>query len=120
MKSKYLVILGQMDLDDKMVNLPFENPLISEVLLLCDYSASDIAIGYRFSSIQDPDDKLLFSGEIVLKGVTQEFMKSFDEIPNGWKTICKFQFIGKDPPSIILSLPKKKSWLDSKPLLIFR
>src|SRR5688572_32402570 len=64
--------------------------LENEIILFCDYSGFDIPVGYVFKKIIDANSNE-FSGELILKSVSQQFARPFDMVPMGWKTICKFE-----------------------------
>ena len=89
------------------------------IIVFCTFSGFDIPIGYTFSKILNNNNEIVFSGNFVLEGVSQQFFKPFDEVPHGWKTICKFRFINSTVPKIIRRLPSINGWYDADPTLIF-
>ena len=48
----------------------------------------------------------------IIKSVTQQFMKPFDCIPEGWKTICLIEF-PDGIPDLIKELPIVENWFES-------
>ena len=68
----------------------------NDVVLFCDYSEFDIPVGYCFTRVVKSDNTIL-NCKVLLKKVSQQFLKPFDEIPHGWKTICKFEFVDGVP-----------------------
>jgi hypothetical protein len=115
-------ILGQLSLElyARFVHLlSFEGKDESFIWLFCDRSEFDIPIGTTFRNIETDDGKFVFSGDAVLKVVTQQWAKKLDEIPRGWTTVCGFQFSAKAIPSIVLSLPKLTDLSLSDQFLIF-
>jgi len=92
----------------------------SEIILLCDFSRFDIPIGYVFNGIEDINGDLVFRGAIVLKKVTQQFVLPFDSLPQGWKSICKFEFLQNDIPEIVRSLPATSYWVNADVSLVLK
>ncbi|MGG9961413.1 hypothetical protein [Ferruginibacter sp. SUN106] len=78
-------------------------------VFFCDYSNCDIPVGHVFDTIQI-DNIIVADCQIILKRVSQQFLKPFDYIPEGWQTICEFEFIGKVPEIIAASFPIIESW----------
>src|SRR6476620_9901797 len=91
----------------------------NEVILFVDFSEFDIPLGHIFSTARDVVTGLNYNCEIVLKSVSQQFVKEFDAIPHGWKTICKFEIIDDAVFNIIRELPEIESWYDSTNSFIF-
>jgi hypothetical protein len=79
------------------------------LILFCDYSEYDIPIGSIFSCVQKGND-VIYSGNIVLLSVTQEFFSPFDYIPKGWKTICELEFKNGIPVSLKNQIPIIDNW----------
>ncbi len=92
----------------------------TEIILLCDYSEFDIPLGYVFGSIEDLNGQVVFTGDIILKKVTQQFVLSFDSVPQGWKTICKFEFVEQRIPEMVRTLPAASFWVGADPSLVLR
>jgi len=46
----------------------------------------------------------------VLVAITQQFGRAFEVIPEGWKTISKFEFSEKDVCDLRKELPILDSW----------
>ena len=74
---------------------------------------------YEFKFIESSDGIILFSGTIKLKEITQEFILPFDQIPKGYKTLCRFEFVDMDIPKQIFSLPIINNWHESNQHLYF-
>ena len=91
----------------------------SDVILFCDYSEFDIPVGYGFSQIITKGNTIL-SCKVLLKGVSQQFLKPFDEIPYGWKTISKFEFVNGIIPDEIQMLPLLDDWIYTEKYLVFQ
>jgi hypothetical protein len=85
----------------------------NEVLMFCSFSEFDIPTGKEFNTIKDIEGKFEINSHIILKNVTQQLWKPFDSIPAGWRTICLFEFILGDIPSIVQELPTINDWYDS-------
>ncbi|MFX1705653.1 hypothetical protein PV783_16925 [Chitinophaga sp. CC14] len=69
-------------------------------ILFINYSDFDIPLGARFLYLVDNESREIMypiQGELVQ--ITQSFLKPFDEIPHGHKTICEIKL---DDPSLKL------------------
>ena len=84
--------------------------------LFCWYSGLDIPMGATFNCFEKNNIQTLLTDEATLIAVTQQFGKPFEVIPQGWKTISKFEFSEKDICGLKNSLPIIDSWtfLDDK------
>jgi len=60
--------------------------------LFCSYSEFEIPIGATFNYFEKSNIQTLLKEEAVLIAVTQQVRKPFEVIPEGWKTISKFEF----------------------------
>ncbi|NIG55727.1 hypothetical protein [Chitinophaga sp. Cy-1792] len=90
----------------------------NEIIFFCSYSAYDIPAGHCFSEILNNDKTT--KCRIILKEISQQFFKPFDEIPHGWKTVCKFEFPDGIIPSAVMELPALDGWGYEKHFLIFQ
>jgi len=79
-----------------------------EVIVYCLYSEYEIPLGTIFHRIENMNNQIVYEGEIKLTNVTQQYLRPFDGIPKGWKTICKFKFQHQIPLALI-ELPEV-SW----------
>lgn len=91
----------------------------SEVILFCDYSEFDIPVDQTFNYIENTQGKKVYSDPFTLVNISQEFGLPFDIIPRGYKTICKFSFIGKIPPAI-KEIPTIKTWHEASVCLVLK
>jgi hypothetical protein len=48
----------------------------------------------------------------MFRAATQQFLKPFDELPHGWKTIC-FLESPEGVPNLIANLPMAESWYET-------
>jgi len=79
-------------------------------LLFVDYSDFDIVMGERFRYFIERELGITHPIEGQLVQVTQSFLKPFDAIPRGHKTICEIRF---DAPTLELlrsKLPIVDAW----------
>ena len=90
----------------------------NEIILFCDYSSFDIPVGYIFNTIMDSSGSKCFSGNILLRNVSQAFALEFDSIPKGHKTICKFQF-AEGIPEVVKKMSVIDDWYESDMYMIF-
>jgi len=118
MKDIKVKVLGR--LSSRLYNLYKEVMNIREgdVLLFCDYSEFDIPVGYSFTQVLKRDNTAI-SCKVLLRGVSQQFLKPFDEIPHGWKTVCRFEFVDGYVPDEIDMLPLLETWVDTGNYLVF-
>src|SRR5688572_15151440 len=108
-------------LPEKLLNvLSYSQDKQNEILMFCDFSEFDIPTGYVFKDIVDIINEKEFSGYITLKNVSQQFALSYDMIPKGHKTICKFEVREKEILTLIKSLPMVEDWKGHKPCLILK
>jgi hypothetical protein len=88
-------------------------------ILFVDYSDYDIPIGAKFSLFStDEQGREIYKIDGELLQVTQSFLKPFDLIPKGHKTICEIKL---DAPSLNLlrsKLPIVDSWYAEKRFLL--
>jgi len=80
------------------------------IILVCDYSAYTIPLGYIFKAIEK-NGLIVFNGEIILSFITQQFDQPIDEISKGWKTICEFTFQHHVPLKLTENLPIIDGWV---------
>jgi hypothetical protein len=99
--------------------LDLNNLRSNELVLFCDYSEFDIPIGYCFTEIIGQNSNE-FGMKIILRNVSQQLLFPFEEIPHGWKTICKFEFIDGFIPDEVLDLPVLTGWTDFYNYLMFK
>lgn len=85
---------------------------VNEAILFCHFSDFDIPLGRNFRVLIGKDGQKL-AVNAILEGVTQQLWVLSDEIPHGWKTICRFSFLG-GVPGEIESLPTIGGWYESK------
>lgn len=122
MKSIRIKIIGRLDDEMLLRSLEAFKPSSlgsNEILLFSDYSEFDIPIGYSFDEIVSESGVRTVSGKIKLIGVTQQMQVAFDEVPKGWKTICRFVFLD-GIPDIISDLPLLKNWEHTDQYLYFQ
>ncbi|MFB6456947.1 hypothetical protein ACE38W_16870 [Chitinophaga sp. Hz27] len=90
----------------------------NEIVLFCSFSGYNIPVGHRFSEISHKG--VTYKCNMVLKAVSQQFFKPFDEIPYGWKTICKFEFSDGEIPDDVKKLPALDGWAYVNENLVFQ
>ena len=78
--------------------------------LFCSYSELKIPIGATFNCFEKNNKQTILEKDAVLLAVTQQFGKPFEFIPEGWKTISKFEFSEKDVYNLKNELPILDSW----------
>ncbi|PSL18255.1 hypothetical protein [Chitinophaga ginsengisoli] len=114
MEKARLKVIGrlQKDLNKRFIHgLDLVDLKDNQLILFCDYSEFDISVDYVFTEIIDEQKGEVIPGcHIILKNVSQQFFKPFDSIPHGWKTVCKFEFVNNNIPSVIYELPEVKGW----------
>ena len=88
--------------------------------LFCWYSMLEIPIGATFNYFEKNNVQTPLKSEAVLIAVTQQFGKPFEVIPEGWKTISKFEFSEEDAYDLKNELSILDSWtfLDDKCYLL--
>jgi Fic family protein len=88
--------------------------------LFCRYSNLEIPIGATFNYFEKNNVLSPLKNEAVLIAVTQQFGKPFEVIPEGWKTISKFEFSEEDVSNLKNELPVLNTWtsLDDKCYLL--
>jgi hypothetical protein len=64
----------------------------NEICLFLGYSDFEIPLGHTFNFIRFKDQTDWVSCKLTLKHITQQFRKTWDVIPRGWKTICVFKY----------------------------
>ena len=76
-----------------------------------DYSNDEIRIGEAFDTLLEGDQKTLIPGivKVKLKKVYDQLGHDLDYIPDGFQTICKFDF-GDNIPTPINRLPTFNTW----------
>lgn len=100
-------------------SLDSENLKVNELVLFCTYSEYDIPVGYCFTKIKTTDDSREINCKIILRNVSQQLFFPLDDIPHGWKTVCKFEFIDGSIPKEVQELPVLKGWNNSYKYVIF-
>ncbi|MET6997055.1 hypothetical protein [Chitinophaga defluvii] len=122
MERLWIKVIGNIS-EDLKVNffkaLDSENLKKNELILFCTYSDFDIPIGHCFTHIKTDEDSEGINCRVVLKNVTQQFFLPLDEIPHGWKTVCKFEFIEGIIPKEVQQLPVLNGWTQSDSYLLF-
>ena len=115
----YMLLNGKVNKELLLGNehslVPFLKHRSNEVLLFVSYSSFDIKIGQKFQVVFDkryPGGAMEF-GDCILKRVTQQMFKEWDEIPQGWKTITLMEF-DNGIPKMIAELPQIDSWIKGK------
>jgi hypothetical protein len=76
-----------------------------------DYSSSDISLGKSFDVLMEGENKRLLPNASTIKilSITDQFGHKLDSIPEGFKTICRFEFRPRIP--VVLSrLPLLEQW----------
>lgn len=111
-EERYLWLEGRASDKVKKIlgrGLPRTLPPDTEIFFV-GYSYADIPLGKTFT-VAFPKGKPLESVKCTSRiiAVTQQFGKSFNEIPHDWKTICAIQFPA-GIPSFVLALPVADSW----------
>lgn len=91
-----------------------------EIILFCDFSEFEIPIDYKFTSVENMEGKIILINGMILKNVSQEYIMSFDLIPLGWRTICKFQLLEKSSGKLLDQLPTIKHWSESSTFFILK
>ncbi|TWV99431.1 hypothetical protein [Chitinophaga pinensis] len=123
MEKVRLKVLGRLhkDLNEKFsAGLDLFDLKDNQLILFCDYSEFDISVGHVFTEvIDDQNGKAYQDCQIILKNVSQQFFQSFDSIPNGWKTVCKFEFMDNYTLDIMYELPQLYGWNEMERPLIF-
>ncbi|WP_298734180.1 hypothetical protein [uncultured Chitinophaga sp.] len=121
MAEIWIKVIGKVS---KELQANFYKPLNSESLkgnelvLFCTYSEYDIPVGHCFTKIKTLDDHKEFNCKIILRNVSQQLFFPLEEIPHGWKTVCKFEFIDGSIPKEVQDLPVLKGWT-ATPYVIF-
>ncbi len=79
--------------------------------LFVDFSPFEYKINTKFDVILAGNEKKLLPKffNIKLLDVIDQTGKHLNEIPLGWKTICRFEFIGSIP-SVVQKLPTISAW----------
>ncbi|CAE6837662.1 hypothetical protein LMG22931_07109 [Paraburkholderia nemoris] len=96
--------------------LPKERPANCEVLLVS-FAYADIPIGRTFDiAFPTRAPKSETRTRFVIRAVTQQYAKPFDEIPHGWKTICLVEF-PEGIPGVIASMPEVNGWYENRQTL---
>ena len=88
--------------------------------LFCWYSNLEIPIGATFNCFEKNNVQTQLKKDAILIAVTQQMGKPFEVIPEGWKTISKFEFSEEDLYTLKNELPVLDSWtfLDDKCYLL--
>lgn len=121
MAEKWIKAIGRVSTElqgDFYNSLDGKNLNTHEILLFCTYSEFDIPAGHCFTKIKTSNDKVI-RATVVLKNVTQQTFLPLEEIPHGWKTVCKFEFTEGDIPQEVQDLPALKGWTSSDKFIIF-
>ncbi|WP_429047370.1 hypothetical protein [Chitinophaga sp. W3I9] len=95
MEKLRIKIIGKLkkELEDNFVEaLDCHELKSNQIIFFCDYSEFDIPVGYCFTEVVRSDNTIL-NCKVLLVNISQQFFKPFDEIPHGWKTISKFEFV---------------------------
>jgi hypothetical protein len=76
-----------------------------------DYATTTIPLNTQFDVLLEGDAKSLIPGVFIIKIIEciNQFGSNFQEIPEGWKTICKLDFYPEVPHKID-TLPTLQSW----------
>lgn len=95
-------------------------PIYSNSLILFfNYSDFDIPMGAKFLYLVDNESKEIMYpilGEIIQ--ITQSFLKPFDEIPHGHKTICEIK-LDEDSLKLLRSkLPVVDAWGSTRKMFL--
>ncbi len=90
----------------------------NELLLFCDYSSFEIKIGHVFNTIKDLKRAIIRDSNIKLQYATQQSFIPLRDIPQGYKTICLFEF-PLSIPEIVKDLPTISDWYEAKVSLEF-
>lgn len=112
-EERYLIIRGRVAseaLQASQKGLPVNVKEDEGIVLFVGLSYGDIPIGSQFDVVFELDNPTNFAIiDCHLTGVTQDFAKPFDLIPEGWQTICCFNFGGAIPDHIS-NLKEINSW----------
>jgi hypothetical protein len=76
-----------------------------------DYASEEVPLASRFDVLLEGESKRLLPGSISIKLVSclDQFGNRLSTVPQGWKTICKFEF-HPHIPSVIKKLPYFDGW----------
>jgi hypothetical protein len=97
---------------DEMGNWP-KTP--NSCILFVDFSDFDIPIGTKFTLFaEDEYGNVLHNINGSLVQVTQSFLKPFDEIPKGHKTVCEIELDAQSVSLLRSKLPTINSWYEGK------
>lgn len=111
-EQRFLCIEGKVSLASLELikrSLPSSH-LTDTIIVFVGYAYADIPLTKRFEVLFPkgrPKDGIRCECQII--AVTQEFGKSFTDVPHGWKTICVIQFADSIPP-MINQLPVVDAW----------
>lgn len=82
----------------------------SAIPLFVGFTFADLPLGWKFTHIWKPTDPAAV--EVVdgrIEACTQQFLKSFEEVPHGWRTIISFRF-RDGVPLLVDALPTIQTW----------
>ena len=80
-------------------------------ILFVDFSDFNIPIGAKFTLFaEDEHGRMLHNIDGELVQVTQSFLKHFDQIPKGHKTICEIKLDEQSLSLLLSKLPIVESW----------
>ncbi len=84
-----------------------------DVPLFASFAGTDFHVGREFDALlpAGAEAGAVFE-RAILVGVTQQYAKSWDHAPRGWKTVCVLRFPGGIPP-LVDSLPELGGWSSS-------
>ncbi|MFK7934894.1 MAG: hypothetical protein AB8G22_15400 [Saprospiraceae bacterium] len=102
-----LKIIGKVS-NDTLEKLSLSKKLDCNIVLFTTHSDYEIPLNHTFTLIKSNSGaSAIFSGLLV--GITQQFNKSLDCIPQGWKTIIYLK-IEHQIPQILADLPEFDGW----------
>ena len=100
-------IIGKVS-NDTLSKLSLSKKLDLNIALFTTHSDYEIPLNYTFTLIKSNSGaRAIFKGLLV--GITQQFDKPFDCIPQGWKTIIHLK-IENQIPQILMNLPEFDGW----------
>ena len=80
------------------------------IFLFCDYSSFEVPLGKVFNYIINNSEKEVLETGMELIYITQEFLRPYDSVPIGHKTICQFKVDRKTSIYITEKFPILDTW----------
>jgi hypothetical protein len=115
-EQRFLTIQGKVNPESCEKVIKDFSSKMSPTKLCCfvSYAYETLPLGKTFDisfSYSEPDKYVETILEISL--ITQQFSEEWDSIPQGWKTVCIFNF-PKGVPKLFLDLPTADGWGEVK------